>query len=397
MREPKPGTALVYVPGGVDPGARFTGRSLVERALAVAAAAGLDPALVAPDGPVRLAAAVATPTLRPGDPLPSSGAVVLLRCDAACVAGAVRDLLAATTPRAVLDDQGRVALVATSAAALGGRVPPGLETAARGVVLEPRAGWLGRRRVLALPHAGVAGDPRAAHAARVRAERELISSLDNPRDGFADGLLNRHLSRPLSRALMQLPVTPNQITVAGLLLSLAAAALIALPGVWWPVLGALLLQATAVLDCVDGEIARAKVLETEWGEWLDITSDTVIHVATFLGIAVHAWPELGRDTAWLLGALFACGGLAAFAVVTRAEKTEDRWKPLGVWQSRLLGMLLATLTTRDLSVLVLAAAASGLLTELLVGAAIGAQAFWIGTLLLLTRVLRLAGEASPDH
>ncbi|MEW6273233.1 MAG: CDP-alcohol phosphatidyltransferase family protein [Thermodesulfobacteriota bacterium] len=387
---------LVYVPPGVDPAASFAGRDLLDRARALARAARLAPAVVGgPDSTERGEASWAR--LAAGDPLPAGdGPLVLLRCDAACVAGAVRDVLAADgRPLAARDDRGRVALVRTTAAALGTSVPPDLETAAAGAVLEPRSGWLGGRRLLALPYAAVGADHAAASLERERAERELVASLENPRDGFFDRILNRPLSRPLSLALLRVAVTPNQITGFGLLLSFAGAALIALPGVLWPVLGALLLQATAVLDCVDGEIARAKVLETEWGEWLDITSDTLIHVATFLGIAVHAWPELGRSTAWLLGALFACGGLASFAVVTRAEKTEELWKPLGVWQSRLLGALLATLTTRDLSVLVLVAAASGLLTELLIGAAIGAQAFWVGALALLTDVLRRAREASP--
>ena len=139
-------------------------------------------------------------------------------------------------------------------------------------------------------------------------------------------MLNRHLSRPLSRVLLSLPVTPNQVTIGALLLALVAAAALAQPGIAIPVLGALLLQLTAVLDCVDGEIARAKVLETEWGEWLDITSDTFIHVATFLGIAVHAWPELGSETAKWLGGLFAFGGLASFVVVTAPRRPSSTGK-----------------------------------------------------------------------
>jgi phosphatidylglycerophosphate synthase len=145
-----------------------------------------------------------------------------------------------------------------------------------------------------------------------------------------------------------------------------------------------------VLDCVDGEIARAKVLESEWGEWLDVTSDTFIHVATFLGIAVHAWPELGGETAKWLGGVFAFGGFASFVVVTRAEKTEQRWQGSGSWQARVLATLLATLTTRDSSVLVLLVAASGLQAPFLVAAAVGAQLFWIGALALHTSVMRRA-------
>jgi hypothetical protein len=109
-------------------------------------------------------------------------------------------------------------------------------------------------------------------------------------------------------------------------------------------------------------------------------------------MAVHAWPELGGDTAWLLGTLFAAGGFASFVVVTRAERTEERWKPLDCWQSRLLAGLLATLTTRDLSALVLAAATTGMMTRLLEGAAFGAHGFWIVALLLHRHVMRRAAQ-----
>jgi len=386
---PPAGIALLYIPPGVDPAAIFAGRSLLDRAWALAVAADLEPAVV------DAAASGDAPGLgcRPGEPLKRGGdTVVLLRCDVGCVAGVLRDLVAGAGSAAVRDDAERIALVRTAAHALGGRVPGDLESAARGLPLAGRPGWLGARRVLGLDLAASRADPSVA-SRRARAERELIATLDNPRDGLFDRVLNRHLSRPLSRMLLPFAVTPNQITIGGLLLSLAGAACIALPGIAWPVLGALLLQLTAVLDCVDGEVARAKVLETEWGEWLDVTSDTLIHVATFLGIAVHAWPELGLATAWALGALFTVGGLASFVVVTRAEKTEELWKGSDDWRARLLALLLATLTTRDLSVLVLVAAAADLLTPLLVGAAIGAQLFWSGTLALHASVMRRPGRA----
>jgi phosphatidylglycerophosphate synthase len=381
---PSAAIALLYIPPGVDPAAIFAGRTLLERAFALARAAGLDP-LVVDAAAHAQAAALGS---RPGTELPAtSDVVLLLRCDVVCVSGALRDLLAAPAPAAVRDDRGRIALVRTTAAALCGRVPDDLDAAAGELPVTGRPGWLGSRRILALGPAAWGTAPGAA-ADRVRAERDLLATLDNPRDGYFDALLNRHLSRPISLLLLPFAITPNQITIGALALSLVGAACIALPGIAAPVLGALLLQLTAVLDCVDGEIARAKVLETEWGEWLDITSDTLIHVATFLGIAVHAWPDLGSTTAWTLGALFTVGGLASFVVVTRAEKTEDRWMNGGDWRARLLALLLATLTTRDLSVLVLVAAAADLLTPLLIGAALGAQVFWSGTLALHTSVMR---------
>lgn len=389
MSEPR-GSALIYILPGVDPATIFTGRTLLERAFALAEAAGLEPLVVDAAGPGAVGRDGPRLGARPGDPLPlAAGTVVLLRCDVACVAGALRDLVAADHPQAVHDDAGRLALVRTTVAMLGGAIPPDLAVPADAAVAS-RAGWLGRRRILALDFANAGRPAHETAARRERVEADLLAALENPRDGSVDRVLNRHLSRPLSQVLMPFAVTPNQITVFALLLALVGAGCIALPGVAWPVFGALLLQLTAILDCVDGEIARAKVLETELGEWLDITADTLIHVATFLGIAVHAWPTLGGDTAWLLGGLFTFGGFASFLVVTRAERTEQIWLASGTGEARLLAGLLSTLTTRDTSVLVLAAAAADLLTPLLIGAAFGAQVFWVGTLVLHTRALRRA-------
>ena len=391
---------IVLVPAEADATARFAGRTLVDRARALARAAGLQPvvfvattpgprawlsALAGPDHPVR----------RPGDPLPdlldADRPVVCWRCDVAFTAGLLREVLAEGAPRTRVecDDEGRVALVRCDAGRLGARAPADLARLAE--LLDAEAAAPAPGRPIAVPCA--AGD-----RARRAAEARLVATLENPRDGLFDRLLNRPLSRRLTPLLLDAPVTPNQVTMLSLAVGLVAAAAFAGPGSAWPVVGALLVQATAVLDCVDGEIARAKVLESAWGEILDVTSDTVIHVLAFLGIAVHAWPGLGARRAWILAALFASGGLLSFLVVTRAERTEERWKPSGSRSARLLASMLATLTTRDLSVLLLVAALLGLLRPLLVGAAFGAHAFWALALALHARAMReaAAGAASRD-
>jgi phosphatidylglycerophosphate synthase len=394
MRE-EAGLALIYVPDGADPRAGFSGRTLVERATALARAVGLRPMLVAkPRTAERLPADV--PHLDPGGripvELPPRAAVYLWRCDVVFVAGALRRLAprAAGGRVAILDDLSRPAIVHVTAARLAGVVPASLDLAATGAVTLGTPGSFEGQRLIALSSRGAsAGTPAAA------AEVELVASLENPRDGLFDRLLNRHLSRRITPHVLHWPVTPNQVTLLSLVVGLGAAACLALPGYLGPIAGALLLQLTAVLDCIDGEIARAKVLESEWGELLDITTDSVIHVVVFLGMAVHAWPELGSATAWALGALFATGGFASFVVVTRAERSEDRWRSLDGWQSRLLAKMLATLTTRDLSVLVFAAAATGMLTQLLVGAAFGAHAFWVLALALHLGLMRRLETDEP--
>lgn len=226
------------------------------------------------------------------------------------------------------------------------------------------------------------------------AETALLESLQNPRDGLFDRVLNRRVSKRLTAWLLPTRLTPNQVTIWSLAIGALGALAISADGRWWPLVGALLFQLSAVLDCVDGEIARARFEESEWGEWLDISADTLTHILIFGGIAGHVLPEVGARVAWTLASAFALGGLAAFGVVTWAERTEDRWQTLPDRRARWLAGLLRALTTRDLSVLVLAAAAAGLLRELLYGAAVGAHVFWVVVLMLLRGLLARANEVA---
>jgi phosphatidylglycerophosphate synthase len=388
------GIALVEVPPGTDPQSRFAGRALLDRARAVALAGGLEPRFIAPSDsrpPESAFGGRPGEWLPPGAELPradtSSDVVVIYRCDVAFVASLLRKVISqdpGANGIALCDDAKRIALLRTTRALLDERMPGSVADAAAGAAASGVPGRFAGQELIALGfasgtlrHPAAPGSGNDAGSAARKAEARLIGTLDNPRDGVFDGLLNRRLSRGISLALLRFPITPNQITALSIAIGIVAAFAIARPGFVWPIIGALLIQLSAVFDCVDGEIARAKVLESEWGEWFDVTGDTLIHIATFAGIAAHVWPELGISAAKWLAAVFATGGIAAFVVVTRAEKSEDEWRSIDSWKARLLARLLATLTTRDLSVLVLAAAASGLLAALLVGAAIGAHVFWV--------------------
>ncbi len=100
-------------------------------------------------------------------------------------------------------------------------------------------------------------------------------------------------------------------------------------GYAWPILGGLLLQFSAVVDCIDGEVARVKFLESPFGAWLDITLDTVVHIAIFLGVGIAVWKQGGGTSAPLFGGALAVGAALSFPFVTMAEKTEEQGKHQG--------------------------------------------------------------------
>ncbi len=221
-------------------------------------------------------------------------------------------------------------------------------------------------------------------------EKAFLLTLENPRDGLVDTYLNRRYSRLLTRLFLRTPLTPNQITILSFLTGLLGASCFLLGSYGGSVLGALLLQFSTVLDCVDGEVARVKMLESPLGEWLDITLDTVVHIAIFLGVGVAVWKQDGLAAAPLLGGLLAAAAFISFPLVTRAEKTEDAGRARGgwedVWIEKIAGGML---TSRDYSLLVLLCALVGKLVWFLWAAAIGAQVFWVVLLGLLWKAGRL--------
>ena len=234
--------------------------------------------------------------------------------------------------------------------------------------------------------------------ARADLERAFLLRLENPNDGLMDTLLNRKLSRPLTHVFLRTPLTPNQVTGLSFLVGLLGAGCFLLGSYGWTLVGALLLQASTVLDCVDGEIARVKMLESPFGEWLDITLDTVVHVAIFIGVGVAVWKQVGLAAAPLLGGLLAAGALISFPLVTLAEKTETRGRARGGWEDVWIAKLVGGLASRDYSLLILASVLAGKLDWFLWTAAIGAQVFWLVLLALLWKAgrFRRSVESPPS-
>jgi len=147
----------------------------------------------------------------------------------------------------------------------------------------------------------VAGAPGSPWQQRLRA-----ASRGN--DGVFSTLAIRPVSRRLTAYGLGRDWSPNVVTGASLALGLAACAAVA-TGLWWAwLLAAVLLQASLVVDCVDGEIARFTRVSSSLGAWLDAVSD---RVKEFAMVAALAWvaARRGSDLWWLAIAV-----LAVFAV-----------------------------------------------------------------------------------
>lgn len=212
-------------------------------------------------------------------------------------------------------------------------------------------------------------DARRGAFAR-EAESALYRSLGKADDGFI-ARFDRALSGAVSRRLLRTPVTPNQITLASLLIGVAGSALIGTGVYRAQALGAVLLWTCCILDGCDGEVARLKLLCSKRGAWLDVACDNVAHLATFTGIAVGVWrAEPTPGLAWA-GALLVSGvALSMF------------W----VWRlGSAVALFVERVASRDYVYLVSPLVLLGKLSWFFWAAAVGSHLFWLGLLLASRR------------
>jgi len=117
--------------------------------------------------------------------------------------------------------------------------------------------------------------------------------MSKPQDGFVSRFLNRPISRRVTSFLLKFPIHPNGWTISIFVLPLIAAAFLARGNYAGVVIGAAIFQLFSILDGCDGEIARAKNLESKFGERLDSLCDflaSLIYVLA-LGFGLHRLAE----------------------------------------------------------------------------------------------------------
>ena len=117
-------------------------------------------------------------------------------------------------------------------------------------------------------------------------------------DGFFSVFVLRKFSKLITKLAVKIHITPNQVTTLSLGIGLYSAYLFARGSFWSILMGALVLQLSIIIDCVDGELARYTRRFSELGRWLDAVTDRVKEYMALLGLAYGAWGT-GKDL-WLL-------------------------------------------------------------------------------------------------
>ncbi len=168
------------------------------------------------------------------------------------------------------------------------------------------------------------------------AERKLDSWLVKPTDGVY-ARMNRRISIPISRQLIKTPLTPNMVTLLILGVSIASGFYFSRGGYWDMLIGALLSVWASILDGCDGEVARMKLLSSDFGCWLDTICDYLYYLLVFVGIAVGLNKGSGSNAYLGWGAALLVGAALSFVVVSHLRHRMSQDRPdafLKVWQKK---------------------------------------------------------------
>jgi len=196
--------------------------------------------------------------------------------------------------------------------------------------------------------------------------------------------LVRYFSYPVTRLLVQTPISPNQVTALSLVFGLAGG-IICLKGDYLSILiGAILFFICYVFDNCDGEIARLKNMRSHFGMRFDTFVDWLVHAVFFVCVGWGASETTGQSWWLWLGVATAVGGSVNFGLELYKNKTEPHSTELPEDETQrqendtnMDRFVLNARTVRsDFCFIVLVLSLGGVLMYLLAPSAIGAQVYW---------------------
>lgn len=142
----------------------------------------------------------------------------------------------------------------------------------------------------------------------------LLDSAVKSNDGFFATFFVSPYSKYLARFAARRGWSPNAVTIASLGIGIAAAGAFAVGSRASLVAGAILLQVSFTVDCVDGQLARYTRTFSKLGAWLDSVFDRAKEHLVYAGLAIGSTHGFGDDV-WLLAA-------AALALQTVRHTTD---------------------------------------------------------------------------
>ena len=155
-------------------------------------------------------------------------------------------------------------------------------------------------------------DREEAELRLAQAVREESAHKDAPLARWIDRRISWRISYWLAT---QTPITPNVVTVANTTFGIGCAWMFSIPNYWVRLFAAIFFLLSVTIDGVDGELARLKMKESDFGGSLDIITDNVVHVAIFIGLLAGCY-RASQSAAYLYLIPILLGGFAMCAYAT---------------------------------------------------------------------------------
>jgi CDP-diacylglycerol--glycerol-3-phosphate 3-phosphatidyltransferase len=147
--------------------------------------------------------------------------------------------------------------------------------------------------------------------------------VDTTRPGFVRGWLS--VVYVAARPVARLGVAPSVVTVLGVVVA-AGVVPLAMAGGRWPLLVALVVLLSGLLDGVDGAVALINARSSAWGAVLDAVADRCSDLAYVVGLlALSGW-----GPAWVRWLAAACGALTLLHEYLRARAVQAGLDDVGV-------------------------------------------------------------------
>jgi phosphatidylglycerophosphate synthase len=144
----------------------------------------------------------------------------------------------------------------------------------------------------------VRAEPDAHAADLVLARRKVLGGAVGVDDGVVARYLNRPISRRISARLLSRDVRPWQVSLLCFMGTVGAGTAFAMGH---PAMGGMIAQLAAVLDGVDGEIARIRYQDSPFGGVYDALLDRIGDAVLIGGMTLYAWLMGAGHSAVALG------------------------------------------------------------------------------------------------
>jgi phosphatidylglycerophosphate synthase len=159
-------------------------------------------------------------------------------------------------------------------------------------------------------------------------EQSSGTSLDSP---IIDRYIIRKISGFITGFLVRTPITPNQVTVISLILGIIAAVFFSFGEYPHTITAGLIFFLCIVFDQCDGEVARIKHMESEFGRAFDIIVDSIVNAAIVAGVTFALYKTSGSGLYIIIGLLAIIGisiSILLAAYLGKENKTDTGTKEM---------------------------------------------------------------------